>query len=290
MANPIASLPYYGIGIGFREQIADQTIAHQQQIDAVEIITENYFSPQKQENLEKLSALFPVIPHGIDLSIGSAERIDHEFLRKIKTICTLVKASYYTDHFAVTRLGERAVGHLSPIWFTRDSLDIVVDKINRIQDVLGIALAFENITSFFDIPHADFSEEEFISEVCAKTGCGILLDITNVSINAHNRKQDPYLFLKCIPLASVIQIHLAGGVITDNWFHDTHSKELNGVNKAVWPLLDWTLSRTPNLKTIIIERDENLNGDFHEIILNDMQRIRSSVSRLSNRLTDGDLL
>lgn len=274
MTNHLASLPRLGVGIGFRDRIAKKTLLHRNDIDVVEIITENYFNPRTHARLEKINSSFPVIPHGVELSVGSAQPLEQEFLQNIKTICTLINAPYYSDHFAVTRLGEQKIGHLSPIWFTGESLALVKDKVNRVQDFLGIPLALENITSFFDISHADMREEEFISDVCAQTGCGLLLDITNVHINAYNRKKDPCTFLKHLPLDHVIHIHLAGGVIKNDWFHDTHNQELNGINEGVWPLLEWTLARAPNLKTIIIERDENLDGDLQDMLLNDICRIR----------------
>ena len=275
--SSLSSLPYRGVGIGLRDEIAKETLSNHDIIDTLEIITENYFSPKKQEILGEASALFPVIPHGVELSIGSAEALENYFLKNVKDVCMRVNAAYYSDHFAITRLGDKKIGHLSPIWFTKDSLSLVVDKINRVQDFLGIPLVLENITSFFVIPDADFTEAEFIAEACRRTGCGLLLDITNVHINAYNSQSDPYAFLKTFPLESVVHIHLAGGVIRDNWFHDTHSHELNGINEGVWPLFEWVLSHTPNIKTVIIERDENFKSDFEEMIGKDVRRIRELI-------------
>lgn len=284
MVDPLTLLPYLGVGIGLREQIAEKTASYRDHIDAVEIITENYFPPEKQKDLGRFSNLFPVIPHGVELSLGSAEEINTNYLGNIKNICTLLHASYYSDHFALTRLGETGLGHLSPIWFTKDSLRMVTEKVNRMQDFLGIPLVLENITSFFDIPSSDFAEEEFIAEVGRRTHCGLLLDVANVHINAHNRTCDPYAFLKQFPLERVVQIHLAGGIIRNDWYHDTHSQELNGVNEGIWPLFSWVLPRTPNLKAVIIERDENFKNDFEEMILKDVRRARELVKKLHPHL------
>lgn len=284
MINPLASLPYLGVGIGLREKISKETEMHRNLIDAVEVITENYFPLHTQPFLHRFAQLLPVIPHGIELSVGSAEHLETSFLKKIKEICALLKASYYSDHFAVTRLGETHIGHLSPIWFTKEALGIVVDKVNQVQDFLGIPLALENITSTFDIPFSDITESEFIAEVCHRTQCGLLLDITNVHINAYNQKNDPYLFLQGLPMDHVIQIHLAGGTIRNNYFYDSHSQELGGANERVWPLLEWVLPRTPHVKAVIIERDGNFKESFKEMFDRDLERARELVKKLHPNL------
>lgn len=281
MTPPLSHIPYLGVGIGLRNEIADETMRYKNDIEVLEIISELFFedkSEQTRKFLKNFSENFPIIPHGVKLTIGSALPLEKDFLIKIRELCNFTKATYYSDHFALTRMPGIDIGHLSPIWFTKESLEIVAEKVDSVQQFLGIPLVLENITSLFDIKEADFDEPEFISEVCKRTGCGLLLDLTNVHINSYNRGQNPYSFLERFPLDRVVQIHLAGGVIAHNHFLDTHSHELNGINEKVWPLLEWT-AKECDIKALIIERDQNFKEDFDEMILKDLFRAREIVER-----------
>lgn len=276
----LKKIPYLGAGIGLRNEIADPTMGHKSDIDVLEIISERFFNkpPATWNFLRGFADHFPIIPHGVKLSIASAREIDREFLDNIKQLCEFVNASYYSDHFALTRLPGIDIGHLSPIWFTHETLELVVKKVDVIQDFLGIPLVLENISAVFTIPEADFEEPEFITSVCRRTGCGLLLDVTNVHINSYNRGQDPYSLLERFPLDHVVQIHLAGGVIKDERFADTHSTEINGVNEAVWGLLE-RASAECDIKALVIERDQDFKEDFDKMILKDLGRARAIVEK-----------
>ena len=276
MIRLLSKIPYIGTGIGLREEIADDTLANEAHIEALEIISDKFIgeSRARSEFLKKFAGKFPIIPHGIDMSLGSAMELDFEYLKRLKKLCNFIGAPYYSEHFAVTKLPGINIGHLSPLWFTKESLELVVRKIHAIQEFLELPMALENITSDFDIAEADFEEPEFISETCERTDCGLLLDLANVHINSYNRKRDPYAFLERLPLKNVVQIHLAGGKVIDGWFHDTHSEEIKGENRGIWRLLEWTVKRAPNLKAIIIERDGNFAGGFGKILLNDIEHAR----------------
>lgn len=281
MTGRFSEIQYLGAGIGLREEIADDTLANKTHIEVLEIISDKFIgeSRSRSEFLKRFAGKFPIIPHGIDLSLGSATELDFEYLKRLKTLCNFIGATYYSEHFAVTKLPGINIGHLSPLWFTKESLELVVRKIHAIQEFLGLPLALENITSDFEIQEADFEEPEFISEVCKRTSCGLLLDLANVHINSYNRKRDPYAFLARLPLKNVIQIHLAGGVVERGWFHDTHSTEMDGPNAGIWKILEWTIPHVPNLKAIIIERDANFRGGFAEILLADLARARKIMVR-----------
>ncbi len=286
MTSPLSNIPYLGAGIGLRDEIVDKTLLYKNEIDVLEIISELYFFENEKERaaewLKKFNSVFPIIPHGVKLSIGSAYTIDKNFLAEMRELCNFIKAPYYSDHFALTRHpGGIDLGHLSPIWFTKELLEIVVEKVDQIQQFLGIPLVLENITSLFDIKEADFEEPEFISEVCRRTGCGLLLDLTNIHINSYNRGINPQMLLERFPMDHVVQIHLAGGVISHGHYSDTHSEELNGANEGVWPLLEWT-SKHADIKAVIIERDSNFKTDFEEMILKDIRRARAILDSSRN--------
>ena len=277
MRHSLFRIPYIGVGIGLRNEIAEKTLQHGNEIDVLEIIAEKFFSdkPTPLHFLERFSERFPIIPHGIKLSIGSAEPYDEKFLRQMRGLVEHVQAPYYSDHFTLAHEGwEYDTGHLSPLWYTKEMLEHVIERVHRVQDYIGVPLVLENITAPFVLPGADFAEAEFIAKVHERTGCGLLLDVTNVHINAYNRGEDALALLKEYPMEAVIQVHLAGGAISHGYFYDTHSEELVGPNEGVWELFQWVVQHS-SVRTVIIERDDNFKPNFETMILTDLRRARS---------------
>lgn len=279
MSNRLKNIPYFGVGIGLRRELWEQIAKHRSEIDVLEITPEHYIDkPQEMEVLEKLSKNFPLVSHGLRLSVGTAAGLNEIYLKKLQIILEKIGAKYHSDHFTLSDIGNFSIGHLSPLWFTEEGLEIVIKNINRAENVLGAPILLENITSFFDIPEADFSEAEFIKRVLEQTSAGLLLDITNVFINSYNKKTDPYEFLQTLPMEKVVHVHLAGGKIMHGWFYDTHSETLTGPNEGVWPLLEWVTERAP-IKTVIIERDSNFKKSFEDMFSADIARIRKNLAR-----------
>ena len=234
--HELAKIPYIGCGIGLRSDISDETFARSREIDTVEIISDKFFSDRIARNiayLEKAKSYFRVIPHGIKLSIGSASPIPEQYLRDMKWLTDDVGAYYYSDHYALTHDDDMLdIGHLSPLWFTKEMLAHVCSRVDQIQQFIGKPLVLENITAPFTIPEADYEELEFISRVCEKTGCGLLLDVTNVFINAFNQKKDAMQLVRQYPLQNLVHIHLAGGEIHEGVFYDSHSQGISGDNEG----------------------------------------------------------
>jgi len=284
MNHELHNIPYLGLGIGLRREIMTETLAHKDEIDVLEIIAEKFF-PSKNplpHQFEKFFEQFPIIPHGVDLSIGSVVPLEDEFRKDMRDLSRLVNASYYSDHFALTRSGPNlGIGHLSPLWYTKEMLEHIVRKVDDLQQYLGIPLVLENITAPFDLGEADFEEPEFIAEVHERTGCGLLLDVTNIHINAYNRGTNALEFLKRYPMDAVVQVHLAGGEVHHDFFDDTHSQEIEGPNEGIWELLEWT-ARNASIKVLIIERDNNFKEDFETMILRDLRRARAIVEGARN--------
>jgi uncharacterized protein len=276
----VQKIPYLGCGIGLRSDISDETFAHHKEIETVEIISERFFSDRivhNREYLEKAKKYFSVIPHGVKLSIGSASPISKQFLHDMKWLTEHVGAHYYSDHYSLTHDDDMLdIGHLSPLWFTKEMLEHVCARVNQIQQFLGKPLVLENITAPFTIPEADYEEPEFISRVCEKTGCGLLLDVTNVFINAYNQKKDALSLVQQYPLRHLVQVHLAGGEIHEGVFVDTHSQAVSGDNEGVWPLLEY-VAQNGNIRALIIERDENFGEEFEDLVMKDLRRAKSIV-------------
>jgi uncharacterized protein (UPF0276 family) len=274
----LKKIPHLGAGIGLRLELAEDTLAHTKEINVLEIIAEHYFSSTHQELTGLLAdarAAYPIIPHGVDLSIGSTTPIEKEYLKHADELMRALGAHYYSDHFALTRDGDELdIGHLSPIWFTEEMLENIVARVDLVQQTLGKPLVLENITCPFVIPGGDFEEPEFISEVCRRTGCGLLLDVTNVFINAHNFKFDAQRMIERYPIDSLVHVHLAGGEMQDDMLIDSHSASIDGVNEGVWPLFEWVVTHA-DVKAVIIERDDDFKVSFDTTVLNDLRRIKT---------------
>jgi uncharacterized protein len=250
----LGSIPHLGSGLGFRDELADMTFAAREDIDFVEIVTERYLGgPAALDELREVVDTFPVIPHGLELSIGTAGPLDPEYLRRIKGVSDVTRSPYYSDHLCLTRVPGIDFGHMAPLWFGREVLRTTIERVNAVQDALGKPLVLENMTYPFEIPAADMSQTEFFHRLVDATGCGILLDVTNVYTNAVNHHFDPVRFLAEMPLDSLVQVHLAGGYWHEGVLLDAHS---HPVPQEVWDLFAWLCERV-EVKASLLECDQN---------------------------------
>jgi uncharacterized protein (UPF0276 family) len=279
VGNAVAAIPRLGSGLGYRRELKEGIFASRDAIDLLEIVTEQFMGDRRYtQELEALCGAFIVIPHGIGLSIGS-ERLDKQYLREIKFISDLTTSPYYSEHLAMTRAPGIDIGHLSPLWFTKAILGITVENVLRVQDFLGKPLVLENVTYPFDIPNAGMTQTEFFGRLVEATGCGVLLDVTNVYINSVNHRFDPVEFLKAMPLKQVVQIHIAGGYLKDGVMIDAHSE---AVDERSWSLLE-TLTQLVPVRASILEHDANF-PDQISVLLTQVARARAITS---HGLTDG---
>lgn len=272
MAYPstLSSIPFVGSGVGYRGEIRDGIWEHREAIDCVEVITDRYTeSPAFSSELEELRGAFHVIPHGIGLSIGSPE-VDMAYLEEVRRVTRLTRATYYSEHLCMTRGPGIDIGHLAPLWFSEEVLANTIANVDRVQGYLGLPLILENTTYPFVIPDADMSQTEFFHRLVKATGCGILLDITNVRVNAVNHGFDPVDFLDQMPLDHVVQLHTSGGYVgTDGDMIDGHCRT---PDDEVWRLIEAFAARA-QVKGSILEHDEAFPDDF-SLLLNTVTRTR----------------
>lgn len=258
-------------GIGYRRQIASETIANHNEFDCLEIIVEQFLplNHSKLRELEKLRSQFTLIPHGLGLSLGSVDRPGEKYTDAILQILEVIDPPYYSDHLAMVSTENHNIGHLSPVWYTEESLEVTSRNIQEIQDLFGIPLVIETITQPFVLPGNTISQEDFIRLICEITKCEILLDITNLYINSKNLGGDPKAFIDRLPQASIRQIHLVGYSIGTSGRHvDSHSKP---IQSELWKLYEYVMSRcSPSF--VIIERDDDFQGISD--IVNDLKNAR----------------
>ena len=252
--NP--NLPTLGVGFGFRAPYLSSLFLHREEVDFLEIVADHYFDPvpEKQRELELLADHFPLIPHGLSLSLGSAEGLDKNYTRQLVSLIHRLKPPWWSEHLAFTRAGGVEIGHLTPLPYTWEAVEAVCKNIREVRSQVEAPLLLENITYTFRLPGAEMTESQFLSEILEHTDCGLLLDVTNLYINSVNHGFEVADFLNAIPLERVVQLHFVGGEWEQGQLIDTHSQP---TPDAVWEVMRDVLRRAPE-KGVILERDENL--------------------------------
>ena len=245
-----------GVGIGFREKFKSELFLHRDRVDFLEIIGDCYLNANGylQEELELLAANFPLIPHFINLSLGSAEGIDLDYLTKVAKLVNSLNPKWWSEHLSFTQAGGIDIGHLSPLPYTKEAVNAVCGNINLVTSQIDAPLILENITYMVNIPGAEMSEAQFIYEICDRTNCGLLLDITNLYTNSINHHYNIAEFLTQLPLERVVQLHFAGGHWHDEILIDSHC---SATPDPVWELMQEVVSQT-QVQGVVLERDENI--------------------------------
>lgn len=244
------SLPYLGVGIGFRRDISRSVVEHVREFDCLELVCESFFNARKA--LLALKSLRPVIPHSLAMSVGS--EMDPAYLARVKDIVDLCGNRWYSDHLCFTRADGAATGHLMTLPWNEESLEVVTRNVKEVMRLMGPNFALENISNPFVWPNSTMTEGEFLDEVLRRTGCLLLLDVENVRINAENHGYDPRKFIAGLPLERIVQVHVAGGVNPDGAFaFDTHNAP---VSKGTWDLLAYLVEHHRPRATIL-EHDED---------------------------------
>jgi uncharacterized protein (UPF0276 family) len=253
---------FLGAGVGFRRPHRAAVLEEGADLpDLFEIMPCHFF--RDPARIEELASRAPCVFHDVSFSLATAaEGVEAYALERTKQLCDLAKPAVFSEHLSLTASPDGTdLGHLAPAWYTRELLDLVCDRVKRWQDTLGVPVAIETITAPFVIPEADYEEGAFFRELCERTGCGVLLDLSNVVINGHNFGFDPRERLVDYPLERVWQVHLAGGTKSGEWRVDSHSTP---VDVESFRLLGWLRGRSP-LRSIIIERDDHLPS-FSELV------------------------
>lgn len=261
--STLAGLPALGVGLGFREPFLSDLFLRRSEVDFLEITVDHYFnpSPAKRKELDLLAEHFPLIPHGLSLSVGSAEGLDPDYLRQFAEIVRRVKPPWWSEHIAFTHAGGVEVGHLAPVPFTREGVDVVVRNVAEARRQIEVPFLLENISYLVALPGGEMTEAQFLTEVLERTDCGMLLDVTNVYMNSVNHGYNAVEFLQQIPLERVVQLHFVGGHQHGNILIDSHSQP---TPPEIWELMEVVLARAP-VKGVILERDENI-PPFEELL------------------------
>ncbi|MGW1289722.1 DUF692 domain-containing protein, partial [Streptomyces sp. NPDC002586] len=249
-----------GTGIGWRPEIAD-AVEDMPGIDWVEVVAENVCPGHLPESLLRLRERgVTVIPHGVSLGLGGADRPDAGRLTALAERAEALGAPLVTEHIAFVRAGgpltaspQLEAGHLLPVPRTRDALDVLCENVRIAQDALPVPLALENIAALFSWPGEELTEGQFLSELVERTGVRLLIDVANLHTNHVNRGEDPAGALTELPVEAIAYVHVAGGFERDGVWHDSHA---HPVPRPVLDILTDLASRTAP-PGVLLERDEN---------------------------------
>ena len=256
MFSTFSNLPTLGVGLGFRTPFRSDLFSHQEQVDFLEITADHYMDapPEKERELDLLAANFPLIPHGLHLSLGSAEGVDPVYLGKLARLIQRLQPPWWSEHISFTHAGGTPIGHLAPLPFTREAVEVLCRNIARVRREIEAPLLLENVTYTVALPGSEMTEADFLAEVLEQTDSGLLLDVTNLYTNAVNHGYDPGEFLNRLPLERVTQLHFAGGHWRNDMLVDSHA---HATPPEVWAWMEEILARAP-VKAAVLERDENL--------------------------------
>ena len=247
-----------GVGIGLRAGLAaDLFEAAPPELAFVEVTPENYIGRggRYAALLKKAAERWPVVTHGISLSLGGPDPLHLGTLAMLGSLLRDVGTPWHSDHLSFGCAGGTVLHELLPVPFTRAVARHVAERIDAAREVLGVPVAVENITYYAAASNSEMDEAEFVTEVVRGAGAGLLLDVNNVYVNARNHGFDPRAVLAKMPLARVVQIHVAGHDATDEkLLIDTHAEP---VCEDVYSLLAWVLERTGDVP-VLLERDDNL--------------------------------
>ena len=265
----------HGTGIGYRRELAHALLAAPDAVDFVEVVAEACRDATSRREAIALAEVWPVVPHGVKLSVGSAEGIDLARARELGKLARELKAPLVSEHVSFVRAGGREIGHLTELPMTRAAVRVVARNVDALRRVLpDVPLLLENVARAFvwgDGDH-EMEEGEFHAAVTEATGCDLLLDLGNLHANAVNAGLDPFAVLASYPLERVAMLHVAGGVLEDGFYFDTHA---HAVPEAVFALVERVLGERD--VPVLLERDGGYQA--HAAIVAEARRLRACSGR-----------
>jgi len=245
-----------GFGLGLRTPHYEAMLNEPHDIDWLEVITENYLVPggKPLDYLERIRERFPLVMHGVSLSIGSTDPLDCKYLADVRALAARIEPHWISDHLCWTGIEGRNLHDLLPLPYTEEALAAVVARVGQVQEALGRQILLENVSSYLTYQASEMSEWEFLREVAQRADCAILLDINNIYVSSVNHGFDPLAYLHAIPKSRVRQFHLAGHSDLGGHLIDTHD---HPIVEPVWNLYGTAVAHFGTVPTMI-ERDDNI--------------------------------
>jgi len=247
--------PYIGCGLGLRSTYYSDILNNSVDVDWFEIISENYMIPggNPLAMLERVREKYPLVMHGVSLSIASTDPVNLDYLEELKSLANRIEPMWISDHLAWTGIEGVNLHDLLPIPYTQEALHHIAEKIRIVQDYLERPILIENPSTYISFKESEMDEADFLNEICEQENCSLLLDINNIYVSAFNHNFDAVTYLNKIQPANVVQMHIAGHTNYGTHIIDTHDQS---VCDDVWALMEIASKRFPNASPML-ERDDN---------------------------------
>lgn len=266
-----------GVGMGFRDKHASHILKNLPKVDWFELLIDNYLSDNVDlRSIDRLRESYSMSFHSVGMSIGSLTPFDTTLLSKIRELEQRWNPNLISDHFAWSQAGNSHFHELLPIPFTQEAIEHFVNRIDFLQNFMGRQILMENTSTYLVIPGNEMTEWQFINEVTQRTGCGLLLDINNVYVNAFNHGVSAQEFLHNIDLNNVQEIHLGGYEDRKDYYFDSHSRP---VSKAVWQGYQHIMRKIPSIPTLL-EWDNDI-PEF-EIVQLELAKAKKIIHEITN--------
>ena len=248
--------PSLGLGLGLRSKHFNHILEQEPKVDWFEAISENFMDSygRPRQVLRKISERYPVVLHGVSLSIGSTDPLNYNYLKSLKVLAEEVNPVWISDHLCWTGVLTINSHDLLPLPLNEESLNHVCERVMKVQDFLGRPFVLENPSTYASFTNSDIPEWEFLSEMTSRTGCGLLLDVNNVYVSAYNNDFDAAEYIAEIPHDKVVQMHLAGHQNCGDYIIDTHDRKVTG---EVWKLFRQAYQLIGE-NSILLEWDGNI--------------------------------
>lgn len=250
-------LPQLGIGVGLRSEHFQYVLDHWPAVDWFEVISENFMDSQGWARyvLDRIAERYPIVMHGVSMSIGSSSPLDFGYLLKLKRLAQEIGAVWVSDHLCWTGTLGRTTHDLLPVPLNEETLRHIADRTRIVQDFLERPLVLENPSTYVTFTADTLTEWEFLSALSEEADCGLLLDVNNVYVSSFNHGFDPATYINSVPAERVVQFHLAGHTHCGTHIIDTHEGR---VIDEVWKLYRLAYSRTNGGVSTLLEWDSKL--------------------------------
>jgi uncharacterized protein len=267
------SIPNLGLGIGFRHKHYEKLLSGSRNIKWLEVITDNYIGNKiNYEILQDLQNQYPLVMHGVCMSVGSTDPIDFKYLQQVKWLASKINPEWISDHICFTGVNNFISHDLLPIPYSKESLSHITERVKIIQDYLERPIILENPSTYIEFDNSNIPEYEFINLLAENSGCGILLDINNIYVSCFNNNTDPYQYLDNIDMKHIVQNHLSGHKNYGDHIIDTHDDH---VTKEVYDLYKYFCKINCNV-SCLVEWDSNIPE--LEVLENELDKVADVIA------------
>jgi len=271
----VFDLPMLGFGLGLRPEHYPHILEHSPDVDWFEIISENYMETEGRPKymLEQIREKYPLVMHGVSLSIGTVDPLNSAYLKQLKDLIAWVDPAWISDHLCWTGVAHKQTHDLLPIPYTEEALKHIVERLRLVQDYLERPILMENPSTYLEFQSSEMTEWDFIRHMAEESGCGLLLDANNVYVSCYNHKWDPKTYLDALPMDRVVQIHLAGHQNNGTHIIDTHDDH---VTDEVWKLYEYIIGAAGQTSTMV-EWDDKIPA--FDVVKAELDKARGFAAR-----------